>query len=63
MSLREPERIIQAEEASDNITLLSASVNTGPGIETTHTKSPADNLPGLMCVRRFVGDRFHDLLQ
>lgn len=60
MSLCDPETMMQAGESSVNITLLSVSVNSGPGI-TTRTESPADNLPGLL--RQFVGDLFHDLVQ
>lgn len=37
MCTREPERIAQDEKASDNISLLSESVNAEPGIETTQT--------------------------
>lgn len=59
MSLCDPETMMQAGESSVNITLLSVSVNSGPGI--TRTESPADNLPGLL--RQFVGDLFHDLVQ
>lgn len=45
MSVREPGRITQARKTSDNITLVSVSVNRGPGIETIHTKSLA-GIPG-----------------
>lgn len=67
MCTREPERIAQDEKASDNISLLSESVNVEPGIETTqthtHTQSPTYNLPGLLSAGWFVDDLFHDLLQ